>query len=63
MVMSQTTATDLRKFCIQISADVSTKAIQHPTISDVINQARKLEEYLLSDAIETKQGKDTNDAT
>jgi len=37
---------ELRKFCVDQAANLALKAFPNPTITDVINNAKKLEEYI-----------------
>ncbi len=46
---------ELRKFCVTIAAGLVTKGLPNPRADDVVNYAKKLEEYI-SDAIEITTG-------
>jgi len=45
---------DLRKFCVQIATGIVVKAIMHPTANDVVNAAKKLEEYITPETVEVE---------
>ena len=52
MATKQEETTKLRMFCIGQATELALKAFPHPTINDVIVNAKKLEAYITPEVVE-----------